>query len=186
MGFNLIYILQEALGSTSLAYRRFETVFQKTCTVLKLFQVAVFRSEIRWTIEIRNIAREWFPLVSSGIALLTEPLLFETARPTALVHTLDQRLDQIVDLGLMGHVQLLEASLHLRFTILLICLTVLKLLLFHYIVKIRFNWAWVHNLRGLAKLLAQLLMEHHRVGQNSSTAVIRVSLLPAHLASAQI
>ena len=59
------------------------------------------------------LAREWFPFVSSGIGLLTEPLLFETARPTALVHALDQRLDQIADLYLVGHVQLLEASLHL-------------------------------------------------------------------------
>lgn len=59
------------------------------------------------------LAREWFPFVNSGIGLLTEPLLFETARPAALVHALDQRLDQIADLYLVGHVQLLEASLHL-------------------------------------------------------------------------
>ena len=143
-------------------------MLQKIWTVLKLFKMAVFRSEIRWAVEIRHmvflldiLSRQWFPSFGGGIALLTEPLLFETARPTARAHTLDQRLDQIVDLGLVRDIKLLEASLNLRFGILWICLTVLCRLLFHYIAKSRFNRAWMHNLRSVAVLLAELLMEHH-------------------------
>jgi hypothetical protein len=125
LGFDLIYIQQEALGCISLGSGRFETVLQKIWTVLKLFEMAVFGSKIRWAVEIRNMAflldifaRQWFPSFDGGIALLTEPLLFETARPAARAHTLNQRLNQIADLGLVGDIELLKASLNLRFGIL--------------------------------------------------------------------
>jgi hypothetical protein len=42
------------------------------------------------------------------------------------------------------------------------------------------------NLRSVAVLLAELLLEHHGAGQKSCTAVIGVALMPAHLVPAQI
>ena len=109
------------------------------------------------------LSRQWLPSLSR-IALLAEPLLFETARPAARAHSLYQSLDQIIDLGLVGYIKLLKASLHLRFSILWICMTILGWLLVHYMIVIRLNRAWMHNLRGVAILLAELLLEHHGAG----------------------
>jgi len=64
------------------------------------------------------LTREWFPTLDCVI--LTESLLFETARAAARANALDQGLDQVVDLGLVRHVQLLETGLNLRFSILCI------------------------------------------------------------------
>jgi hypothetical protein len=71
--------------------------------------VASFSSEIMWAVEIifllNVLSREWLSAFNTKISvILTESLLFETARSASLVHALDKRLDQIIDLGLVGHI----------------------------------------------------------------------------------
>lgn len=141
---------------------------------------------LRWAIKIWHVflnilSGQWLPPFGS-IVLFADSLLFETARSATGADALNQGLDDVVYLGLVGHVQLLEASLYLGFCVLWIRL--ILWLVFPHIAKISFNRARMHNW-SVTILLAQLLLKHNGTSQKSATSVIGVPLMAAQLVSAQ-